>query len=81
MVLSVPVGPRCVAFNAHRIFSRVEFLAKFPGFDVEEQAFCDPQYTQEDPSTRKALGELSFYCVVLVKNLPGTGRFCSEWAK
>jgi SAM-dependent methyltransferase len=67
LVLSVPVGPSCLAFNAHRIFTRQEFLDLLPGFHVEEEIFCDPTYTKTDPTPSKAIGEASFYCVVFYK--------------
>ncbi|MGB7913163.1 MAG: DUF268 domain-containing protein [Desulfobaccales bacterium] len=71
MVLSVPVGPLCLAFNAHRIFSRRELLGLVPGFQVEEEVFCDPAYTKTDPTPSKAIGEVSFYCVALYKSEKG----------
>lgn len=67
LVLSVPVGPPCLVFNAQRIFSRQEFLDKFPGFVIEDEIFCDPGYTREDPTPAKLLGECAFYCAALRK--------------
>jgi len=68
MVLSVPVGPPCLAFNAHRIFSRQELLGLVPGFQVEEEIFCDPAYSKTDPTPSKAIGESAFYCVAFSKS-------------
>ncbi len=67
LVLSVPVGPSCLAFNAHRIFTRQEFVDLFPGFHVEADIFCNPEYTQNDPTPSKGIGESAFYCVVFLK--------------
>ena len=69
LVVSVPVGPPCIAFNAHQVFTREEFLQKFPGFIVEEEIFCNPQYTDHDPTPSKTLGEVCLYLRAAGKNM------------
>ena len=43
LIISVPVGPPCIAFNAHRIFSKEQFLAYFPSYKVIDDIHLTPQ--------------------------------------
>lgn len=43
IVLSVPVGVPCIAYNAHRIFSKEQFLSYFPGYTVLDEVFLTPE--------------------------------------
>lgn len=68
LIISVPVGPPCIVFNAHQIFSKQEFLSMFPDFEVIEEVFCNPGYTNKDLSASLNYGEYYFYCVCLRKS-------------
>ena len=67
LVASVPLGPSCVVFNAHRIFGRDEFLEMFPGFEIMEEIFCVPEYTKTNPTLTMKRGESHILCVCLRK--------------
>jgi SAM-dependent methyltransferase len=67
LVLSVPIGPPCIFFNALRIFSREEFIGYFPGFTIIDETFCIPQYSAIDPTPLMRQGEYQIYCVCLQK--------------
>ena len=43
IVVSVPVGVSCIAYNAHRIFSREQFLSYLPGYTVLDEVFLTPE--------------------------------------
>jgi SAM-dependent methyltransferase len=67
LLISTMVGPPCLAFNAHRIFSVEEFLAMFPDMEPIEEVFLYPE-----PGPRERLAEITpgqgiFYCVQLRK--------------
>jgi SAM-dependent methyltransferase len=68
LLISTLVGPPCLAFNAHRIFSVEEFLGMFPGMQVREEVFLYPE-----PGPRERLrdippGQGVFYCAHLRKS-------------
>jgi SAM-dependent methyltransferase len=67
LVLSVPLGPPCILFNAHRIFSKEEFVGFFQGFEIIEETFCIPHYSSIDPTPQMRIGEYHTYCVCLQK--------------
>jgi SAM-dependent methyltransferase len=67
LILSVPIGPPGIVFNAHRIFSREEFLSMFSNFKIKEEIFCNPNYTDINPSSSFAFGDYCIYCVCLQK--------------
>jgi SAM-dependent methyltransferase len=67
LLISTMVGPPCLAFNAHRIFSVEEFLAMFPEMEPVEEVFLYPE-----PGPRERLAEVTpgqgiFYCAHLRK--------------
>lgn len=68
LIVSVSSGPPCIVFNAHRIFSREEFLSLFPRFEVVEEVFLNPGFTDKDPSNSLNYGEYCMYCVRLRKS-------------
>ncbi|TAD78974.1 MAG: FkbM family methyltransferase [Oscillatoriales cyanobacterium] len=43
LLISVPVGPPCIAFNAHRIFSKAQLLNYFPGYQVLDEVHLTPE--------------------------------------
>lgn len=53
IVVSVPVGLPCIAYNAHRIFSREQFLSYFPAYNVLDEIFLTPE-----PSGAEVLANL-----------------------
>ena len=67
LLLSTLVGRPCLAFNAHRIFSVEEFLSMFPGCDIVEDVFLDPEPRPRDYLAQVPLGQGIFYCVHLRK--------------
>ena len=62
LVTSVPAGPSCTAFNAHRIFRREEFLGMFPGYEIIDEVFLYPEPSKEDRCAEMRLGEHGVYC-------------------
>lgn len=67
LLISVPLGPSCVVFNAHRVYERAELLACFPDFQPVDETFCVPGYSHEDPTPTLEPGESHVYCVLLRK--------------
>ena len=67
LVTSVPCGPRCTAFNAHRIFRREEFLGMFPGYEIIDELFLYPEPGKDDRHAQMSLGEHDVYCCHLRK--------------
>jgi SAM-dependent methyltransferase len=65
LLISVPVGPSCVVFNAHRVYERAELLDRFPDFEVIDEIFCVPGYATEDPTPTLRVGESHVYCALL----------------
>ena len=61
LVASVMAGPPCVAFNAHRVITREEFLRLFPGFKLEEEIFIRDAILPGDPSENYKTGDHYVY--------------------
>ena len=74
LVVSVPIGPPCIVFNAHRVFSRDEFLGMFPDFELEDEIFCVPEYTKIDLTPNLKKGEYHIFCVCLKKKSAKKGE-------
>jgi len=70
LVLSVPVGPPGIVFNAHRIFSKEEFLSMFSGFKLREEMFIYPGFHGSPFSSSQIRpGEHCVYCVHLSRSI------------
>ena len=68
IVLSVPVGVPCIAYNAHRIFSREQFLSYFPGYTLLDEVFLTPEPAgSEVLASLKEPGQLAVWVVHLAK--------------
>ena len=70
LILSVPVGSPGIVFNAHRIFSKEEFLSMFPEFKLREEMFIYPGVRGSSFSANQMRpGEHCFYCVHLSRSV------------
>lgn len=68
IVVSVPVGVPCIAYNAHRIFSREQLLSYFPGYTVLDEVFLTPEPTgSEVLADLKEPGQFAVWIVHLAK--------------
>ncbi len=67
LLISTMVGPSCLAFNAHRIFSVEEFLGMFPGMDVLEELYLYPEPGPKERYATIPQGQAIFYCAHLRK--------------
>jgi SAM-dependent methyltransferase len=70
LILSVPVGPPRIVFNAHRIFSREEFLSMFPEFKLRDEMSIYPG-SRGSPFTSNQMrpGEHCLHCVYLSRSV------------
>ena len=62
LVISALVGPPCLAFNAHRVFSVDEFVGMFPGFDLVEDVYLYPEPGPRDRLVDIPIGQGVFGC-------------------
>ena len=60
LIVSTNIGPPCIVFNAHRIFSREQFLSYFPGYSVLDEVYLAPE-----PSGEVVLRSLQPGCYVV----------------
>ena len=67
LVLSVPVGKPIIVFNAHRVFSKKEFLSYFSGFEIIREVYCTPEYSESIQQEKLVNGKHHVYCVCLKK--------------
>lgn len=67
LILSVPVGPPCVAFNAHRIFSKEQFLSYFPSYQLLDEIYLSPSPTSPSIVNNLSPGEFVVWVVHLQK--------------
>lgn len=67
LVLSVPLGPPCIAFNAHRIFSREQILSYFPSYQVLDEAYLAPHPTSPEVVAKLSAGDFVVWVAHLQK--------------
>lgn len=67
LIVSVPVGPSCIVFNAHRIFHRDEFLSYLPHYTVLDEIYLAPEPSPPEAITSLSVGEFMIYVVHLRK--------------
>jgi SAM-dependent methyltransferase len=67
LVLSVPLGPPCIAFNAHRIFSREQILSYFPSYQVLDEAYLAPHPTSPEVIAKLSTGDFVVWVAHLQK--------------
>lgn len=67
LIVSTNVGPPCITFNAHRIFSREQFLSYFPGCTVADEVYLAPDPTGPDVLNSLRTGQYIVYVAHLVK--------------
>ncbi len=67
LIVSVPLGTSCIAFNAHRIFSKQQFLSYFPGYQILDEVYLAPHPSGADVVKSLRVGEMCVYVVHLKK--------------
>lgn len=67
VIVSVPVGHPCIAFNAHRIFSKDQFLSHFPGYQVLDEVYLTPEPAGAEALATLDIGESVVWVVHLCK--------------
>lgn len=67
VIVSVPVGHPCIAFNAHRIFSKDQFLSHFPGYQVLDEVYLTPELAGAEALASLDIGEFVVWVVHLCK--------------
>jgi SAM-dependent methyltransferase len=70
LILSVPVGPPCIAFNAHRIFSKDQFLSYFHNYQVLDEIYLSPHPVSPSVIDNLSVGEFVVWVVHLQKSTP-----------
>ncbi|MEI6444872.1 MAG: putative sugar O-methyltransferase [Nostocales cyanobacterium ELA583] len=79
IVVSVPLGKTCcIAFNAHRIFSRGEFLSYFAGYEVLDEIYLNPEPSGSEILNSLDIGEFVVWVVHLKK---GIDREIENWVE
>lgn len=75
LILSVPLGPPCIAFNAHRIFSKDQFLSYFHNYQVLDEIYLSPHPVSPSVIDNLSVGEFVVWVVHLQKS---SIDFCLE---
>jgi SAM-dependent methyltransferase len=61
-VFSVPLGSPCIAFNAHRIFSKNEVLSWFDGWNLVDELLIDSTTADDEESSNGYIGKYKVGC-------------------
>jgi len=67
LIVSVPIGSPCIAFNAHRIFSKEQFLSYLPGCEVLDEIYLTPEPAGSEVLASLDVGESVVWVVHLRK--------------